>query len=522
VQYKLSGTAKARFWMALTMHLWRLFLGWLLLLGPVLLGLLWPIPKVGVEGIVVSRSGPVAGAHVRWQGDPRFAVTNDRGRFRLPPENDANRRVAASKPGYLIASARPGAGALRLTLIPLPAADNEDYVWIDPHPTAPAGNHCGSCHGAIYREWAGSAHARSARNPKFLHLFAGTAGSGPPFPTWNVRAEYALGAGVCATCHAPTMTSSDLDYDVRKANGVAANGVHCDYCHKIVDAPTDRLGTRFGRDGLRLLRPAGKAQLSFGPLDDAIRAGESFGQLPLYRDSRYCASCHEGVIFGVHVYGTFSEWLDSPARRQGRQCQDCHMAPTGTLTNLAPGHGGIARDPYTLASHRFPGGDLEMLRSCLEVKGRASRTSREVRVDVTVRADHVGHRVPTGFVDRHLILVVEACDAGGLPVAPIEGPRLPPSAGDWRGRAGWLYAKQLADQSGRAPVPFWGPVAKVTDTRLFPHQVDRRRFVFGDAAVRVKVHLWYRRFWQEVADQRGWRDNDLLVHTQDIVIGAGR
>ena len=43
------------------------------------------------------------------------------------------------------------------------------------------------------------------------------------------------------------------------------------------------------------------------------------------------ASGHEGVVFGVHVYSTYSEWLDSPARKQGRHCQDCHMKPTGTM-----------------------------------------------------------------------------------------------------------------------------------------------------------------------------------------------
>ena len=52
---------------------------------------------------------------------------------------------------------------------------------------------------------------------------------------------------------------------------------------------------------------------------------------PLYRQSRYCASCHEGTVLSVHVYSTYSEWLASPARREGKQCQSCHMAPTGTL-----------------------------------------------------------------------------------------------------------------------------------------------------------------------------------------------
>src|SRR5262249_42318110 len=152
---------------------------------------------------------------------------------------------------------------------------------------------------------------------------------------------------------------------------------------------------------------------------------EVFAYAPLYKESRYCASCHEGVVFGVHAYGTYSEWLESPARRQGRQCQDCHMAPSGTLTNIAPGKGGIERDPRTRASHGFPGGQADLLRRCLSVTTSAERTKHGVGVRVEVRAESVGHRVPTGFVDRNLVLVVEATGAAGKPVALLRGPKLP-------------------------------------------------------------------------------------------------
>jgi hypothetical protein len=76
---------------------------------------------------------------------------------------------------------------------------------------------------------------------------------------------------------------------------------------------------------------------------------------------------------------------------------------------------------------------------------------------------------------------------------------------------GVLYAKQFVGDKERAPTPFWLPVLKSEDTRLLPEQSDRRAFVFVAAAERVSVQLWYRRFWQEVADARGWTDNDVLV-----------
>ncbi len=294
--------------------------------------------------------------------------------------------------------------------------------------------------------------------------------------------------------------------------GVAAQGVHCDYCHKVVDAPTDKLGLRFGRDGLTLLRPKNGTLLSFGPLEDAFREGESFGHLPLYRDSRYCASCHEGVVFGVHVYGTYSEWLKSPAQARGQQCQDCHMKPTGTLTNIAPGKGGIERGPQSLASHRFPGATAEMLRQTLKAEVNVRRGNDHVTVTVEVTARAVGHRVPTGFIDRNLVLVVEAVDADGEPVPATSGPKLPSVAGkNYAGRPGFLYAKQLPDADGHFPSPFWLPHGKVIDTRLHPEKRDQQRFEFGPAARQFRVRLVHRRFWPEVAAAKHWPDDAVTV-----------
>jgi hypothetical protein len=455
-----------------------------------------------VSGLVNDAKGPVTKATVGWQGEGARVATDEHGRFHL--RASTGKRIVASTPGYRIASALAGDKPITLRLQPLPKEDNPDYEWIDPHADAAKPNNCANCHDEIHREWQASAHARSATNPKFLSLFAGEDGK---HKTWNARAEHPDGSAVCASCHAPTLSSPKLDYDIRDAKGVAKSGVHCDYCHKVADAPTDKLGTRFGRDGLFLLRPARDDLLTFGPLDDAVRPGESFAHLPLYKESRYCASCHEGIVFGVHAYGTYSEWLESPAKKAGKQCQDCHMAPTGKLTNIAPGKGGIERKASTLASHHLPGGNADMLKKSLKLK--VETKGRQVAVEVV--AENVGHRVPTGFVDRNLILLVSASDAKGKRVDLIDGPRLPSSAGKWKGAAGTIYAKQLFGDSDRTPVPFWLHVEKTFDTRLRPEQPDRRTFEFAVGAQRVTVQVWYRRFWAAVADARGWTDDNLLV-----------
>jgi hypothetical protein len=429
--------------------------------------------------------------------------------------------VTAWKEGYTIAASPVGHAPLQLTLRRLPEADHDDYVWVDPTPDPKRATACGNCHAAIYREWSAGAHANAAADRRLRNLVEGTDWHGRRSPAWSVADERPLGTAVCATCHAPTLRDPALDYDLAKARGVDARGVHCDYCHKIAAAPTDKLGTRFGRDGLRLLRPAGQEQLFFGPLDDAHRPGESFAYSPLYKESRYCASCHEGVVFGVRVYGTYSEWLESPARRRGKHCQDCHMAPTGKLRNIAPGRGGIERDPATLASHVFPGGQADMLRRCLRLAVALRSTAKGVRVEVEVKADEVGHHVPTGFIDRNLLLVVRAADAGGKAVTLRDGPALPAAAGKaLAGRPGWLYARLLRDTEGRGPLPFWKPGGEVLDTRLQPGRPDRRSFTFAPEARRVRVCLVYRRFWQDVAERKSWPANEVAVIERDLAVGA--
>ncbi|MBI3411673.1 MAG: hypothetical protein HY040_25365 [Planctomycetes bacterium] len=466
-----------------------------------------------IEGVVVDFQGPVPFATVRSQGQADCTRTDAAGKFNLRRRENAT-RVTAAKPGYRIGWTPSNRHPIQIRLAPLPSEDNFDYTWIDPVRDSKKPNNCGNCHGAIEREWAGSGHARSAVNPRVLTLFGGT--ESPLGKDWNLLEQHPLGAGVCASCHAPTMSSPTLDYDLRSVNGVAARGVHCDYCHKIADAPTDKLGTRFGRDGYELLRPHGDEQLFFGPLPDAVRPGDAFVYAPFYKESRYCASCHEGVIFGVHVYGTYTEWLQSPAAKAGTQCQDCHMTPTGAMTNVAPGHGGIERAPKTLASHDFPGGSLAMLKKCLRLEVRIRTEGNRTQVEMTLTADNVGHRVPTGFFDRNLVMVVEATDEAGRTVDAHDGPRLPAFAGaNVAGQAGVLYAKTLTDDAGRTPLPFWLPYETMTDTRLHPGQPDRRTFTFP-VVTKLRVRLLYRHLWPTVAERIASQDNELVILDQDL------
>jgi hypothetical protein len=423
--------------------------------------------------------------------------------------------LVASKEGYVIGSSRLADGPVRIELQRIPQADYPDYCWVDPAPNATETHNCGNCHQEIYDEWQRGGHAHSATNRRFLELYGGSDREKPGSDQWNLLAELPHGAAVCASCHAPSVEFDDpATDDMRRIAGVAAHGVHCDFCHKVQDVSIEQVGLTHGRFGMRLLRPR-QGQLFFGPLEDVDRGEDTFSAVQ--RESRYCASCHEGTLFGVHVYKTWSEWLESPARQQGLQCQSCHMAPDGALSNIAPGMGGIERDPQTLASHDLlPGGQQAMLRRALEVDISTHREAQGWQCEVSIVARHVGHRVPTGFVDRHLILIVEAKDESGQALPARSGGVLPAAAGDLTARTGHLFGRLLHDDAGHSPVPFWRASGELSDTRLRPDQRESFAFGFPRSAARLSVRLIYRRFWQQVAQAKGWPSDDIVVWERDL------
>jgi hypothetical protein len=472
------------------------------------------VKLTGVPGQVRDDHGPVAGVCVRFKGTNHRATTDADGRFDL---NGSGTRVTASKPGFFINGVPVADGLITLRLRPLPTTDNSDYVWVNPNPSKDRPQNCGNCHGEIFREWAGSAHGGAGRNRRFVNLYDGTDWQGRPNAGWNLLKEHPDGASVCAACHAPTVPFDHGGFeDFRKLDGVHARGVHCDYCHKISEVSTDKLGLEHGRFAHKLLRPA-KGQLFFGPLDDVDRDEDSHA--PFYSESRYCASCHEGTVFGVKVYTTYSEWLESPARKQGKHCQSCHMTPTGKMDNIAPGNGGIKREPATLASHAMSGGDKTMLERCLRLTVKLRHKKDELVADVATLATDVGHRVPTGFIDRNLLLVIEALSAKGERLSPNKGPTLPDCAGRLAKLPGKFFAKQIEDPVGQKPIPFWRPSRDFADSRLRPDQPDNTEWHFADqAANKVRVRLIYRRFFEAVAQTKGWPDNEIVVVDETLAV----
>ena len=184
------------------------------------------------------------------------------------------------------------------------------------------------------------------------------------------------------------------------------------------------------------------------------------------------------------------------------------------MTNFAPGVGGIERDPSTLPGHTLmPGGHRAMLQACIDLTAECRAEEDAYRLSLQLLAHDVGHHVPTGFIDHHLILVVEATGGSGEAIE-IQGPRLPAAAGDFAGRAGELLAKRLISADGQSPVPSWRAGGTIRDNRLEPGEPRTIRFKIPRSARRVRARLLYRRFWHATAVEKGWPDQTLEVIDQ--------
>jgi hypothetical protein len=422
---------------------------------------------------------------------------------------------------------------------------------------------CRDCHGeVIYDQWAASAHALGFSNARFASMYNGTDLSGvrrspstrygydrdygrfplrpdpsQPYYGPGYLLDFPATAGNCATCHLPG-ASLAAPYGVTPdtVDGVDALGAHCDFCHKISDVrlspdtglPYENMP---GTLSLVMMRPAPDRQLFFGPYDDVDAGVDTY--LPLLSESRYCAPCHQASFWGTPVYESFAEWLASPYSdpETGRTCQDCHMQPDGVTTNFAPGRAGQERDPQTIPTHSFPGAaDQSLLGSAVTMTVTARPAESRLVVDVTITNDGTGHHVPTDSPLRQLILLVRALDGGGRELELLEGPRVPdwggvgdPTAGNFAGRAGRIYAKVLQELwTDVAPTgAYWNPTRILSDTRLPAMGQDRSTYAFVaplQGSARVMVTLYFRRAFKQLSDQKGWLVPDVVMEEQVVQV----
>ncbi len=524
------------------------------------------LPPAGsrVTGIVVDAEGPVEGATVRVQATVNETLTNAEGKFVLPGlAGGETVTLSAWKQDYycsLIREVAATTGPLLIRLERYQTSDNPAYAWIPPY----GDKSCSTCHPAVAALWAKGAHSRSVKNSRFLSMYNGTDVEGNRSPPTRRRFAKDYGsvpllpdprlpyfgpgfkldfpdiAGNCASCHIPG-AAVDAPYgtDPNRVAGADVNGIHCDYCHKIATVLLDHATgepypNRPGVLSQDIRRPflegPASPQLFFGTLDDP-NAESGDACLPLLSQSRFCAPCHFASFWGVPVYNSFGEWSASPYSDPltGKTCQQCHMPSPSilegkALTNLAPGNGGLEREPAAIHAHSDLGAsDDEFLRDAISLRASASKERDHVEVMVTVKNEKAGHHYPTDSPLRHLLLVVEAKDRTGAALDQVGGSKLPlwagvgdASRGYVAGLPGQAYAKILEESwTGISPTgAYWNSVRVVSDNRLAALASDTTSYTFrqpaaGDA--QVTVTLLFRRAYIALMDWKGWDTPDIVL-----------
>ena len=200
------------------------------------------------------------------------------------------------------------------------------------------------------------------------------------------------------------------------------------------------------------------------------------------------------------------------------------MPHTGASYFALPSKGGRPRDPDTLRSHAMPGAaDTALLSNAVSMTVSTKWRDNRIVVDVSVVNDRTGHHVPTDSPLRNVLLIVSALDATGAPLAQVSGPTVPawggqgdPDKGYYAGVPGTAYAKVLEELWTRVSPTgaYWKQTRVVSDNRIPAYGRDETTYQFAQPAsgtARVEVRLLFRRAFIELADQKGWKDEDILM-----------
>lgn len=275
---------------------------------------------------------------------------------------------------------------------------------------------CAICHPTHVEEWAQSRHAYAMIDPVFRELVA--------------RRQQDLD-GVedqfCTQCHSSVCTRGGEcvpGFEFEELSSISLEGITCEACHKVqsVQRPYNS-GHVIDPD----------APLS-GPIADPVsNVYHESKHDELFDTSEFCGGCHDVVeTSGMNLERPYAEWLESPARQEGKNCQACHMPTyTGEAALGAPERSGVHH-------HRFVGVELplvpevqsnpelveeldaeidELLRSSAALTLEAAdEIGQGQQLDLFITVENLidGHAFPTGSTNlRQVWIAITATDANG-------------------------------------------------------------------------------------------------------------
>jgi nitrate/TMAO reductase-like tetraheme cytochrome c subunit len=232
----------------------------------------------------------------------------------------------------------------------------------------PTAAQCGECHKQIYDEWSSSNHAYASISPmfhkfeqKFQELTQGTVGT------------------FCVRCHqqAGTQLGEKRDAPLWERSAISREGVTCITCHRVKE--------QYGKvNGERRIEPGKIFDPVYGSgeqsvIKDVIAKKDTYTVATNEKErgnqihtgmitndqiskSEFCVSCHQvAVNLGIKLEIVWDQYRDSPARKEGISCQDCHMGkvpgkPEGYAKAPSAIVGGKEINPGRKhANHRFIG-----------------------------------------------------------------------------------------------------------------------------------------------------------------------
>ncbi len=239
----------------------------------------------------------------------------------------------------------------------------------------PSSEKCKRCHLRVFEEWEASAQSRSIVSAPFrvtLDMF--------------LKKADEKDRGMCFQCHAPHI----LEYEELlptfikevQSKDPHMDGVGCPQCHLIqeVDSASHPPIPQFA---------IGKKV--FGGYDKAVHnLAHKSEKLKLYRESRYCVTCHDSLPKTAKIPkalpGWLGPWEKSKAESEGKVCQSCHM-PEG-FDESANGE-----KIRKIANHSFPGRFGKARAKAVEVNFTTEVKGKKSQVDVTIKS-LVPHNLP--------------------------------------------------------------------------------------------------------------------------------
>lgn len=400
---------------------------------------------------------------------------------------------------------------------------------------------CKSCHSEIFKQWSNSNHKHMVGSNPYYMVMETLAGEveGEGFRKW------------CMSCHNPSAllnghdkTTHDMEGNFlrdeifeKDGQGLIADfkeqdnfrleeGVSCVTCHRITDASSKgNASYTLTLERKKYALEDSKAPLGHWFSEKLINSNPDEHKKsymdPLYKESRYCASCHDEFHpkNGIAIVSTFKEWekseFNNPTdKSKHKTCIDCHM------TNLKDGKfsplkgtstdGGVIKEDvkvhYFSGSNHFLSGlkDKKNEEQTIELLKSSAKLDVDVKdnvLSVGVTNVGAGHHLPTGVADfRELWLDVSVKDRDGKLV--FSSGKLKEDGNiedDSR-----LFQKVFGDEEGK-PVGllFWRYKILLKDTRIPSKQRRVESFALASSVkypLSVEVKLNFRIYPQWTTD----------------------